>query len=790
MKASFKLLKELIDFDWNAEILAEKLTLSGSEVEAIEYPAQWIENIVSAKVLDVQKDNPRTGLSLCIVDDGETKYTTISGAPDIEIGIVVPFVRPGGKIFGDKTINSVEIEGVKSNGMICSGVEVGLGFPKNKLLHLPQDTRLGKDLAEILGWNDEAIYELEITPNRPDCYGHWGLAREIASLIGNTWEPEILYPKNVVDNNGDIEVEIETENCPRYTGRLVSGVIIKPSPMWLQGKLAALGMRPINNIVDITNYVMMLTGQPIHAFDMDKLGKHIIVRQANDGEKIKTLDDVERKLNSDIMMIATQDKPVAIAGIMGGQNSEVDETTTDIIIEVAYFDPVCVRKGKKFLGLTTESSIRFERGVDPNASEIVSDIVAALTEQFADAETIHKIVDVYPKYIDAVLITLTDSKIESLLGAKISREISRKILVCLGLDIAGENAGGVTYKIPTFRPDLNRDVDLVEEVGRIYGLNNIEPLFRAQGKIPANIPQDVRLTHFLEDFIAGIGYRYAFTDPLSSKKISTAFTNDKLVELKNPLSEDLSFMRPNPLPTLIGAVARNINRGFHSIKLFEIDRGYKVVENEYSENIYIALACGGFRFPIDWSYPDVPLDFFDIKGDIETILNKFGIDAEFKNSEIDFAENETGFDIFASSEKIGFIGTLSKKLWEYYELKRNIHFALLEFDKILPYFERTKKYAKFSRYPAVRRDIALIVNDDLPAKKLFDEAKKLAPNAEAIGFFDMYRGKPIPAGKKSLGLYFIFRSSKKTLTDDEVNEYFTNIVKILCKKFDAEVRMQ
>ena len=788
MKASFKLLRELIDFEWNVQQLAEKLTLSGSEVEAIEYPADRIENIVSAKILDFQKDTPRAGLSLCTITDGEKKYTTISGAPDIEVGLVVPFVRPGGKIFGGKIINSIEIEGTKSEGMICSGVEVGLGFPKDRLLHLPQDTPLGKDLSEILGWDDEAIYELEITPNRPDCYGHWGLAREIAALLGKPWEPEILRPKNLIDDDGGIRVEIETKNCPRYTGRLVSNVKVKPSPMWLQGRLAALGMRPLDNIVDITNYVMMLTGQPIHAFDRKKLGDRIIVRQAKDGEIMRTLDGVERKLNSEVMLIATPNEPVAIAGIMGGQNSEVDENTRDIVIEVAYFDPINVRRSKKFLGLATESATRFERGVDPNVSAAVSDIVAAMTEQFADAETVHKIVDVYPQPIEPTIVTLTDSKVERLLGAEIPRETSRKILVCLGLDIAAENAGGVTYRIPTFRPDLTREVDLVEEVGRIYGLNNIEPFFRAQGEIPADIPQDIKFRHFLEDFLAGMGYRYAFTDPLGAKNLFEKFTSDKLVELKNPLSDDLSTMRPNPLPTLVAAVARNINRGFRSAKLFEIDNGYKIGDDGYSEKMYLALSCGGFRYPLGWDYPDTQLDFFDIKGDVETILNKLGMKFEFKNSEINFAEKETGFDIFADGERIGFIGTLSKKLWELYELKRNIHFALLEFDRLIPYFERTRKYEKFSRYPAVRRDIALIVDNDLPASEILNESKKLAPDAEYIGFFDMYRGKPIPEDKKSLGLYFVFRSAEKTLTDDEVNERFTNIVKKLCEKFNAEIR--
>jgi len=791
MKASYKLLRELIEFDWNVEELAERLTLSGSEVESSERPGRWLTDVVAVEIANIEFDTPRAGLHTCTINDGVREYRTITGAPDVAVGLKVPFARPGGKTFGGHEIGIAEIDGAKSEGMLCSGVEVGLGFPKDFLLHLPDDTGLGKPLTAILGWEDETIFELEITPNRPDCYGHWGLAREIASLCGTPWEPAIARPSRVVAHDtGGLEVEIATLHCPRYTGKLVAGVKIKPSPLWLQGRLAALGMRPINNIVDITNYVLILTGQPIHAFDKSKLGRKIVIRQANAGEKMTTLDKVEHKLSPEIMLIATPERPVAIAGIMGGLDSEVDNSTTDIVIEVAYFNPATVRRGKKILGFTTESAIRFERGTDPNAPADIAYIVAQMTEQYADAQTIHKTVDVYPEKIEPLLVTLTDGKLERLLGKKIARETSRKILVCLGLDIGAENAGGVTYRIPTFRPDLKREIDLVEEIGRIYGLFNIEPFFRAQGGLDAQIPTNFQFKHFLEDYIKGMGYRCAMTDPLGSKELMRTFADEPLIEITNPLSDDLLAMRPNPLPTLIGSVAKNLNRGMRCVRLFEIDKGYTFRGDSYDEKKYIVFAGGGYANPIGWDRSDAPLDIFEIKGVIEAILEKLGAAIEFKLSPKLFAQKDTALDILLDNKTIGYIGTLDKELWDNYELKKEVHFALLDFNSLVPYFSKLIQYKRFSRFPAVRRDIAIIVDESVSAQSVLDEARKLASNAEEIGLFDMYRGKPIHSGKKSLGLYFIFRSKERTLTDDEINESFTSLVEKLCRKFSAEIRKE
>ncbi len=791
MRASVALLHKLVDFDWTVDELVDRFTTSGTEVESVEFPERWVEGIVVCEVLSVVRDSPRSGLSTCVVTDGERKYETITGAPDVAVGIKAPFAKPGATIFGGRKVGVLEIDGARSEGMLCSGVEVGLGLPKDRLLPIPGDAPLGADLRELLGWTGEAILELEITPNRPDCYGHWGLAREIAAMSGVVWEPAPQRPENVVDDDGGIKVELLTPSCPRYTGRLIEGVSVGPSPLWLQGRLAALGVRPINNIVDITNFVMMLTGQPIHAFDGDKLGRHIVVRQAREGEVLVTLDGVERELGGDVMVIATPQRAVALAGIMGGADTEVSEETRNVVVEVAYFDPVAVRRGRRLLGLSTESSVRFERGTDPNAPPVVSDVVAAMAQELAGAKRVYRTVDEVASPFEQPMFTLTDERVERLLGKRISREEVRRTLVCLGFEVVSENAGGTTYRVPSFRPDVDHVVDLVEEVGRIHGLNRIEPSFRAQGEVPAEMPQEVRLRRFVEDYLCGLGFRYALTDPLGRRELFERFAQPhgvKLVELTNPLSDELSVLRPNPLPTLIAAAARNLNRGARVVRLFEVDFGYGSTDAGYDERLYVALACGGARGEILWDARDAPTDLFDVKGAVEALLERLGARAKFLPTKLPYAEPKTALEVKIEGKTEGFLGELAHSLWDAYELKNPVFFALLSFEALLPYFTRTPKYEPFSRFPAVRRDVALIVDDGLLVQELLEAARELAPDAERVAIFDLYRGKPIPEGKKSVGLVFVFRSKERTLTDEEVNERFSEIVARLCERFGAEVR--
>jgi len=787
MRATYKILEELIDSPFAPDELAERFTMTGSEVEKLIDPSKWIDGVVAAKIIEVDRDTPKHGLSKCTVTDGKAIFSTLSGAPDIEVGLIAPFAKPGARIFGDIEIGIEEINDDKSEGMLCSGVEVGLGAPKDSLLHLPDSTVLGADISEILGYKGEIIYEFEITPNRPDCYGLWGLAREIAAITGKPWKPIIFLPENCINDTGGVTVALDTPNCPRYVGRLIEGIRVKRSPLWLMSRLSLLGMRPINNIVDLTNYVMLLTGQPIHAFDADKLGKAIIVRQARENETIITLDGEERKLSSEIMMIATPEQSVAIAGVMGGINTEVDNDTRNILVEVANFSPSSVRRAKKIVELNTESSMRFERGVDPQVPPIVADIVAYYAEQLADAQTIHTSVDEYPHPVEPDLITLTSDKVKRLLGINIPTDDTRRILVCLGFDIVSQNAGGVTYEVPSFRPDVTCEADLVEEVGRIYGLDLIEPLLRAQGPIPPNIPDEIKFDHFLQSYIAGLGFQYAFCDPLGNRSLLEIFAEKPLVELSNPISKDLAVMRPNPLPTLIAAVARNLNRGFRSVRMFEIDFGYHV-ENEYIEKKFVTLVCGGMRNPVGWNSTDEPIDLYDIKGVVETIGKELEVNFEMDMTELPYAKPRTALSVKIANKKIGYIGTLDNELWSQYELKKDVHFAVLNFEKLLPYYLKSRKYKKFSRFPAIRRDVALIIDEHIIANDIIKEAKLIAPDAEEIGIFDMYRGDQIPQDKKSLGIYFTFRAFDRTLTDEEVNQKFEGILRSLCNRFNASIR--
>ncbi len=788
MRASYKLLKSLVSFDLTPEELRRELTFSGSEVEGVEKPSEWISDVVVAEIREVVSNTPRTGLSLCTVFDGSRVWHTVSGAPNIIAGTKAAFVRPGGKLFGNVHISTAVIDGMESEGMLCSGAELGLGNPKDKLLPICDDIPTGSALVELFGWNDETIYEFEITPNRPDCYGHWGLAREIAALCNCTFEP--VMPGNYATENGfgTVDIEIETPNCTRYCGTLVEGICVKPSPLWLQGLLAALGMRPINNIVDITNYIMLLTGQPIHAFDEKKLGRKIIVRQAKNAEKIVTLDGIERTLDKNAMLITSPHMPVAVAGVMGAANSEISDDTKDIIVEVAHFVPSNVRRTKKMLGLITESATRFERGVDPNIQLVVSSLVTQLCSELADAHKIHQTNDVRAQLIEPILITVSPANVTKLLGKHVENSKIREILTNLGLDLCAENAGGMVFRVPTFRPDLTREADLIEEIGRIYGLNNIEPNFRAQGIIGAEIPSEVKLRHSLEDLFCGMGLRNAMTDPLGSRAFFERFADAPLVELLNPLSDELAVMRPNVAPGLIACAATNIKRGARSVALFEIDNGYKVVNYIHSEQPYVSIALAGMREPISWCTAENAFDLFDIKAIVESAIEHSRAECVFEPFEHTAVQNGTGIAIFANGKKIGFAGVLARDLCDKLDVKREIYFAVFELLPLVENHAKTVCYKPFSRFPAIRRDVALILHEHFTASDLLNAARVVLPQAEEMGIFDMYRGKPIPEGKKSLGLYFVFRANDHTLSDDEVNAFFEPAVRELCTKFDAEVR--
>lgn len=649
-------------------------------------------------------------------------------------------------------------------------------------------TMSGTEVKALDEIHDDCIFELEITPNRPDCYGHWGLAREISAIMRVPWEPQLKQPNRKSDGDGGVIIKVETQACPRYIGRLIEGVKVKQSPEWLAKRLSNLGIRPISNIVDITNYLMLLTGQPMHAFDADKLGRTVIIRQAIDGEPIKTLDGIERKLDETIMVIADENKPVAIAGIMGGIGTEIDENTKNVFLEVAYFDPVSIRRARKKLEISTESSTRFERGTDPNILPVVSDMSCAMMEEIADASKIYGPVDIYQTPIKPILVTLTEAKLKNLLGVTIPREDTKKILVCLGLNIKAANSDSVIYEIPTYRPDITREVDLVEEVARIYGFDKIPEDIRAKGEMPAKKPDDFKFINFIENVIAGLAFQQVMTDPLVPMKVARIFAEDKLVELANPLSEDYCVLRPNPLPTAISVCARNLNRGFEGVRIFEIGQGYCYIDDKISEPIYLVIVAGGQNAPVHWSGRTHKTDIYDIYGALENFAERLNIQIEYKNIDISFAEKGTGASILADGENIGFAGQLGKDIWNIFELKQPVFFAVVKIGKILKYFVANKKVKPFSRFPSVRRDIALIVDESILGGEVLNFAKEIAPDAEKMGFFDVYRGKPVPDGKKSLGMYFVFGATDRTLTDEEVNTKFFEIVQKMCEKFKAKIR--
>jgi phenylalanyl-tRNA synthetase beta chain len=790
MKTPLKWLLELCPYDGGVDKIVDMLTMSGTEVESVEDLSSRFEGVVIGLVKSIQADNPLAGMFLCEVEYGEGKTAQVlSRAPNIAVGNLYPFAPIGARLFGGKVIGNAEFEGVSSEGMLCSGVELGLGDPKDKLLEIAPGTRVGADVKKLLQW-DDVVIEMEVTPNRPDCYGILGLARELSALTGVPLEDEYHMPiQNGTPAKNFIDIRIEDpKGCPRYSARVIENLKIAPSPLRIMGRLSACGIRPINNVVDATNYVMMLLSHPLHAFDLDKLGSDaIIVRNALQGEIFTTLDSEERKLSSEHLLITTPERPVAIAGVMGGLNSEVDEKTTRILLESAYFNPRKIRRASRQLGLITDSSVRFERGADPNSTVRAADECASLIAFTASAEVCEGVVDVFPSKIEPLEIPLNPKTLSNVLGIEICDDEYSKILIALGLEKTSKG----DWKVPTFRPDLTREIDLVEEVGRIYGYSKIDPKLESAGPIPPSIPETIRFGRKIAGVMNGLGFTEAQSDPLGKGRLYKPFSDKGLVELENPISEDFRFMRPAILPSLLSAAAYNLNRQAEIIRLYEYDKVYLGLrDGEPYEEYHLAGVLTGLAENPGWQGSEAKIDIFDLKGVLESLYNNIGLKLFFVESESEIFAKGKAFTIEDSNgEIIGHAGQIAMNIADIFDIDIPVYGFEIETEKSLQQVFGERKYAGLPIFPSTRRDVALIVDSKISAGEILDEARKNSTEMlEDVYIFDVYEGKPIPFGKKSIGVAAVFRSPSSTITDKEANVLHGRIVDALVNKFDASIR--
>ena len=743
MKFTYNWLKQYVDFDWSPTELAEKLTFAGIEVESIVSLGGKIpEQVVIAQILASEKHPNADKLSVCRVNDGTGERQIVCGAKNYKVGDKVPLALPGATMPAGFVIKVSKLRGIESQGMMCSTEELGLPKGEDGLLILPADAPVGKKFAEYLGPGD-TVYDIEVTPNRPDWLSVIGLAREIAALTGNLLRvPEIALTETGTEPPA-VRVDAP-ELCPRYTARLIRGVKVGPSPAWLKQILEKVGVRSINNVVDITNYVLLESGHPLHAFDYNLLvGKQIIVRRASPGEKFTTLDDKQHELTSEMLVIADAERAVALAGIMGGKNSEINAATTDVLLESAWFAPANIRKTSKRLGLGSDSSYRFERGADIGGVVWASNRAAALLQQLASGQVCRGLTDVLAQPIVKRQVACRYAQVDRLLGITVPTLTVKKIFGGLGLDVVNDTSDVVTVAVPTFRVDLEREADLVEEVCRIYGVE----------KIPARmLPATPAISEFDAQWNARQRVRTTLTALGFDEAVNQTMVGEGALKLQNPLNAEMTALRQSLIPGLLTNLKTNVSRHQYDVKLFEIGR---VFAADGKEELHLALAATGRRTTGDWERTE-KADYLDLKGALEEL----GVTVEIR-------------EITAAQAK-----------------KMDLRDAVFVTELALPAaMTKGQQCRELPKFPAVVRDMALVLDEAVPHATVVAEIEKNRNKfLEKVELFDIFRGSSIPTGKKSVAYSLTFRAVDRTLTDTEVNEAHERIKQQLQQMLGCEIR--
>ncbi len=802
MKISLNWLKEWVDVTDSPESMAERMTMVGLEAASVEPFGAGYDSIVIGKILKIERHPNAEKLSLCDVTVGTGEaLSIICGAKNIYEGAVVPVALVGSVLPNGMKIKRSKIRGVASEGMICSEEELGLEEHSTGIILLPEDLPLGRPFFEVTGLKDTLI-DFEITPNRGDCLSILGIAREVSAVYDLPLKDKGITIEEAGSPAADaIRIEVEnTRDCPRYCARLVRNVKIGPSPLWLREKLVKLGFRSINNVVDITNYVLLELGQPLHAFDYDTLrGQKIVVRSAREGEPFVTLDDKERVLTADDLLICDAEGPVAIAGVMGGLNSEVTEATKNVLIESAYFRPGAIRRTAKRLGLPTEASYRFEREVDPDGLARAADLAAALMARLAGGEVAPGVVDADFRERREVWIGLPTQKVRATLGLDIPDEEIREILQRLHMDTREKAPGVLEVRVPSFRRDLTRVIDLIEEVGRIKGFDAIPVTFptREMDAHEADAPRLLRerLRHVLVDMGYYEAINYSFVTPawLDALMIPEGDPLRRFVRLRNPITEEMSILRTFLLPSLLETARKNFNYRIQDIKIFELRKVYLSSEGQElpEEHLHLAGLVMGEN-PYGFGFERHPFDFLDIKGDLEGIWDILGIEGVKVTAPGEakpFLHPGISADILLVGTPIGFVGKLNPRVAEAFKLPENIYCFELDFDALAQGERRGVKAEAVSKYPPVSRDIALVVDSDMPVAEIIERIYSFQNKyLKRVELFDIYSGKGIPEGKKSVAFRITYQALQKTLKDKEVDKIHGQLASYLTKKGDIQLR--
>lgn len=807
MRISYNWLKQFIKLDWKSEETAALLTDLGLEVEGVEKFESLkggLEGVVVGHVLTCVQHPNADRLRITTVDLGDgIPVQIVCGAPNVAAGQKVAVATIGTTLY-DKEGNAFQIKkgkirGEDSHGMICAEDELGMGQGHDGIMILKEDLKPGTPASKVFNIEVDEVFEIGLTPNRADAMSHWGVARDLrAGLSQKNVNTELLTPSvsNFRVDKRTLKMDVKVEDsklAPRYCGVTISGITVKPSPAWLQNKLKAIGLTPKNNIVDVTNYVLHDLGQPLHAFDAAKIkGNKVIVKTVAAGTKFTTLDDIERTLHEEDLMICDESGPMCIAGVFGGKTSGVTESTSSIFLESAYFNPVSIRKTAKRHGLSTDASFRFERGIDPTITEYALKRAALLIQETAGGEITSDIEDICPKKTEDHPVLLNFANVTRTIGQELSKETIKKILVSLDIKISTMSDAGLGLIIPAYRVDVTREIDVIEEILRVYGYNNITFTPKLNASISNSARnEDYKLQNIIAAQMVSLGFNEMMANSLTTPdyaKLSENLKEEFNVMILNPLSNDLSAMRQSLLFSALEAVSFNINRKRSDLKLFEFGKTYHKLPSGNDENKHFTLTVTGSRLPESWSYAQKPVDFFMFKGYVNLVFSRLGITKIQSQPVVNdvFAE---GIGLTMGNEILVEFGTVKKSILKQFDIKQDVFYADFNWDAIIKLVSGKIKYTEISKFPEVRRDLALLVDKEVSFESIFTVARGTEKTVlKDISLFDVYEGENLPEGKKSYAVSFMLQDSSKTLTDEQIDKIMGKIRQNLEKETGAQLR--
>lgn len=801
MKVSLNWLKDYVEIRMGIAELTDLLTMAGLEVEGVTSVGEGFEKVVVAEIQSIRRHPNADRLSLVVAKTDMGKWSIVCGATNIREGQKVPLALVGAYLPNGAEIKKSKIRGERSEGMLCSEIELGLGQDASGIMILPSDIPLGMGLGEALGLKD-ILLDISVTPNRPDCLCVIGIAREIAALT----HQRLKYPATSLPNQGE-EIHQKTsvtilapELCPRYVARMIEGVKIGPSPDWVRNRLEKVGIRSISNVVDVTNFVMMEYGQPLHAFDFELLEEgRIVVRRAKEGEEFITLDGVKRTLEGDMLMICDGVKPVAIAGVMGGLNSEIREQTETVLLESAYFDPMGNRRTSKRLGLETEASYRFGRGIDYGGCLTAANRAAQFIQELAGGKVVDGGVDQYPRPMRPGPIRLSVQRTNKVLGTEISSGKIKTYLKDLELDVESEEEDILTVTPPSFRGDLEREIDLAEEIARMDGYDKIPATLPKGSSFSGGENREILLERKALEVLIHHGYyeviTYSFASPASLDSIGLPADDPrrKPISILNPLTEDYSILRTSLIPGLLETARHNLSRKNSNLKLFELKKAFlPAKERRLPQEVrYLAGLATGLDADPHWALPSREVDFHDVKGCVEDLLEALQIkEVKFAGAkDLPYLHPGRSARVSVGEVVLGVLGEAHPEVRNRYEIHGRLYLFEIDFEEILKRAVTGKQFRPLPKFPAVYRDLSLVVDEDLESEKIVEAIWTFrGPFIDEVHLFDVYQGTPIPPGKKSASYRIRYQSDDRTLTDEEVNEHHEGVISRLKDIFRGELR--